>query len=215
MHNNNANSSININIGNAHNIPTKPEHSVTILLHSTNLTNQGLLDAESITTQITETPITEQLKIFEILPNLYLSKFPTQIPQEIMHVLNMCTQPHPPNTTRAYLHISLDDIDNIKPHIQQILGYVDTALRNNGKVLVHYALGINRSAAAIVSYLCHGNQINSSDALGFLRERKQNVKPSALFLKQIDQFFHWEEERKKTPLSVSIDDYNRESRRHW
>jgi protein-tyrosine phosphatase len=151
--------------------------------------NQGLVDSESITTTSTE-----HLNMFEILPNLYPSKFPTQLPLEIRHVLNMCTHPHPPNTSRAYLHISLNDIDNIKPHIPQILEYIDNALQNNGKVLVHCTLGINRSAAAVVSYLCHRNQTNSSAALKFLKEKKSDVKPSALLLKQIDQFFHRLEE---------------------
>jgi protein-tyrosine phosphatase len=157
-------------------------------------TNQGLVDSESITTSSTE-----QLMMFEILPNLYLSKFPTQIPLKITHVLNMCTHAHPPDPSRAYFHISLNDIDNIKPHIPHILEYINNALQKNGNVLVHCALGINRSAAAIVSYLCHRNQTSSSAALEFLKEKKRDVKPSALFLKQIDQLFHREEE-KEDPL---------------
>jgi protein-tyrosine phosphatase len=163
---------------------------MTIHLTGAESTNQGLVDSESITTTSTE-----QLKMFEILTNLYLSKFPTQIPLEITQVLNICTHPHPLDPSRTYLHISIDDIDNIKPHIPQILEHIDNALQNNGKVLVHCALGINRSAAAIVSYLCHRNQTNSSAALEFLKEKKGEVKPSALFLKQIDQFFQREEEK--------------------
>jgi len=170
----------------------KPEDST--MLPATESSNQGLVDSESITTTSTE-----KLKIFEILPNLYLSKFPAHIPLEITHLLSLCTHPHPPDRSRAYLHISLDDIDNIKPHLPQILEYIDNALQNNGKVLMHCALGINRSAAAIVSYLCHRNQTNSSAKLEFLKEKKGDVKPSALFLKQIDQFFHREEE-KEDPL---------------
>jgi protein-tyrosine phosphatase len=182
----------NNNIAKTKNI-FKSEHS-TIMLPATDSTSQDLVDSESITTTGTE-----QLKMFEILPNLYMSKFPAYIPLEITHVLNMCTHRHPPDPSRAYLHISLDDIDNIKPHIPQILEYIDNALQNNGKILVHCALGINRSAAAIVSYLCHRNRTNSSAALEFLKEKKGDVKPSALFLKQIDQFFHREEE-KEDPL---------------
>jgi protein-tyrosine phosphatase len=154
----------NNNIANMCNI-FRPRHS-TIMLPATESTNQGPVDSESITTSSTE-----QLMSLEILPNLYLSKFPTQIPLKITHVLNMCTHPHPPDPSRAYLHISLDDIDNIKPRIPHILEYIKNALQKDGNVLVYCALGINRSAAAIVSYLCHRNQTNSSAALEFLKEK--------------------------------------------
>jgi hypothetical protein len=62
---------------------------------------------------------------FETLPNLYLSRFPSSIPLDISHVLNMCTTPHPPDSTRTYLHIPLDDINNITSHIPSILSFLD------------------------------------------------------------------------------------------
>jgi protein-tyrosine phosphatase len=136
---------------------------------------------------------------FEILPSLFLSRFPKEILDDITHVLNMCTKPHPPDSSRTYLHIPLDDIDNIKPHIQNILGFVNHALETKGKVLVHCALGLNRSVAAIVAYVCHRKNTNSFEALKFVKEKKPDVKPSALFLKQIDQFFNREGE-KEDPL---------------
>ncbi|TVY35203.1 Dual specificity protein phosphatase [Lachnellula occidentalis] len=126
---------------------------------------------------------------FEILPHLFLSKFPDTIPTDITHVLNMCTQPHPLDASREYLHIPLDDIDNIGPHISAIVMYIEHALRDNGAVLVHCALGLNRSAAAIISYLCHRNGTTAKQALEFVKEKKADVQPSALFLRQIDRYF--------------------------
>jgi protein-tyrosine phosphatase len=133
---------------------------------------------------------------YEILPNLYLSRFPFSIPLDTTYVLNMCTTPHPPDATRTYLHIPLDDIDNITSHIPSILSFLDASLQqSNSKVLVHCALGINRSVAAVVAYVCHRKEINSGEALEFVRKRKGDVRPSKMFLGQIDRFFGREGER--------------------
>ncbi len=134
----------------------------------------------------------DAFKIFEILSHLYLSKFPTDIPRGITHILNMCGTPHPFDSTRAYLHISLNNIDNITPHIENIIQFIKNALRGDGNILVHCALGPNRSASAVLTYLCHRNHINSAEALAFLRERKQDVEPLVIFLRQIDRFFNQE-----------------------
>jgi protein-tyrosine phosphatase len=113
-------------------------------------------------------------EMFEILPHLYFSKFPSDIPSNITHVLNMCTTPNPPEHTREYLHIPILDIDNIMPHIFNIVEFIDSALQdygNHSNVLVHCALGINRSAAAIVAYLCHRNNLNTREVLNFSKKK--------------------------------------------
>jgi protein-tyrosine phosphatase len=130
---------------------------------------------------------------FEILPNLYLSCFPNEISEDITHVLNMCTTPHPPDNTRTYLHIPLNDIDDITPHIPSILSFISSSLTSpsegGNKVLVHCAFGINRSVAAVVAYVCHVQGVRWSQALRLVRQKKGDVRPSALFMKQIDVFF--------------------------
>lgn len=121
----------------------------------------------------------------------------------------MCTNPHPVDPSRSYLHSALDDIDNIKPHIPEILDFIEAALKCSGKMLVHCALGLNRSVSATLAYLCHRDGTDRSTALKFLKEKKPDVTPSTLFLKQIDQYFNREEE-KEDPLVGFIDDYRRE-----
>ncbi|KAH7318990.1 protein-tyrosine phosphatase-like protein [Rhexocercosporidium sp. MPI-PUGE-AT-0058] len=129
--------------------------------------------------------------IFEVMPNLYLSRYPTisLLPDDITYILNMCKDPHDDDCGRTILHIPLDDIDNITPHVSKILNFIETSIGSGGSILVHCALGLNRSVAAILAYLCHVQNVDSSTALTFLRTKKADVKPSALFLKQIDQYF--------------------------
>jgi protein-tyrosine phosphatase len=136
----------------------------------------------------------------EVMPGLYLSRFPKAIPSEMTHVLNMCVQPHPVDTSRTYLHIPIDDIDDITPQIPKIIHFISHALADDGKVLVHCALGINRSAAAVVSFLCSMQKVTASQATEQLKIQKPDVKLSVIFLGQIDRYYGRQEE-KEDPLS--------------
>jgi protein-tyrosine phosphatase len=142
-------------------------------------------------------------KPVEIIPGLDLSSFPDKIDPKYTHVLNMCTTPnHPASHDPEILHIQLLDWDNITSHIPRIVQYVDSALQNpNNRVLIHCALGINRSASAVTTYLCHCNNTNSSTALEYLKSKKPDVQPSVLFLQQIDQYFGHQDTSKKDPLA--------------
>ena len=46
------------------------------------------------------------------------------------------------------LHIQLEDADhaNLLPHFTKAISFIDCALNSDGKVLVHCAAGISRSA---------------------------------------------------------------------
>jgi|HubBroStandDraft_4_1064222.scaffolds.fasta_scaffold164058_1 protein-tyrosine phosphatase len=147
-------------------------------------------------------PTKAAAKPVEIIPGLDLSSFPNTIDPKYTHVLNMCTMPnHPASHHLEILHIQLLDWDNITPHIPGIVQYIDRALQNpDSRVLVHCALGINRSAAAVTTYLCHHNNTNSSIALGYLKSKKPDVQPSVLFLQQIDQYFGYQDTCRKDPL---------------
>lgn len=113
----------------------------------------------------------------------------------------MCTQHHPVDTTRNYMQVPIYDFDNITPYIKKITDFIDNAIRNEGVVLVHCAMGVNRSVAAILSYLCHQSPISSSEALKVVKNIKSDVNPSAVFLRQIDVFYG-REEAEEYPLTT-------------
>lgn len=134
----------------------------------------------------------------EFIPGLYLSSFPDEIDEKYTHVLNMCMTPYKNSSHASHapqtLHIQLLDWDNIIPYIPQIIQFIDTALQHpQNRVLVHCALGVNRSAAAVTVYLCHRNGSNTTTALEYLKSRKQNVQPSVMFLQQIDKYFGYKD----------------------
>lgn len=163
-------------------------------------------------------PPSNPLLRHEIIPNLFLSRYPDEIPKEITHILNLAPYAHPPASIANLksLHIStLADIDDITPHIPAILEFIRDALspapdaevsnsndeisttndetqpktQKQNKLLVHCAIGINRSPSAIIAYLCSTQNTNSAQALKIVKHKKPDIRPSKLFLAQIDRYF--------------------------
>ncbi|KFX89851.1 hypothetical protein V490_06779 [Pseudogymnoascus sp. VKM F-3557] len=147
----------------------------------------------------------EKKSATRVIPGLYLSSFPNELDKKYTHVLNMCMTPHkalphashPPESP----HLKLLDWDDITPYIPQILMFIDVALEHpQNRVLVHCALGVNRSAAAVTAYLCHRNGSNTTIALEYLKSRKSDVQPSAMFLQQIDENFGYKDTFEIDPM---------------
>ena len=63
-------------------------------------------------------------------------------------------------------------------------------------------LGLNRSVAAVVAYLCGVRGITVQEALEEVQEKKPDVRPSALFMVQIDRFFGRDNGEKDGRLKV-------------
>ena len=65
-----------------------------------------------------------------------------------------------------YKGLKLVDIDqtNIKEHVDDVVDFIDSALRAGGKVLVNCNLGMSRSAACTCIYLIvrHGMTLNQA-----------------------------------------------------
>jgi protein-tyrosine phosphatase len=102
--------------------------------------------------------------------------------------------------TRKYLNISILDFDNITPHIPKILEFIDIAFEEDGTVLVRCWQGINRSAAAIVSYLCHTDgKLNAEAAAHLLKLKKPDVDLAKILLVKIN--LHFEREGGEDPLA--------------
>lgn len=174
-------------------------------------------------------PPSNPLLRHEIIPNLFLSRYPDEIPEEITHILNLSPYAHPPTSiiNLKSLHIStLADIDDITPHIPAILEFIGGALSpspdvdisgssshpsqskddagtksiKTNKLLVHCAIGINRSPSAIIAYLCSTQNINATQALKIVKHKKPDVRPSKLFLAQVDRYFGRGNEREPDPM---------------
>jgi hypothetical protein len=63
----------------------------------------------------------------------------------------------------SYLHILLDELDNIKACIDDIIALMENAVKDNGTVSDQCALALSPSAAAVSAPVFHQNQITALD----------------------------------------------------
>lgn len=127
----------------------------------------------------------------QILPNVWISDEPYAADHghEYTHVLNMARSvPNRQTANQQYLHIQLLDLDDIKPHLDKIYSFVNTALESNGKVLVHCAMGINRSAAACLAVICKRCGMEVKEALLVLKSHAPRTNPCLWFQQQIQEW---------------------------
>jgi len=111
----------------------------------------------------------------------------------ITHVLN-CAYDVPcyHDDKLQYLHLQLADPDPLfGEYIQDICDFIETG-REAGAVLVHCRMGLSRSPAAILAYLCNSGR-TLDEAIELLKsslgERENFIAPSEVFLEQLREYF--------------------------
>ncbi len=105
-------------------------------------------------------------QIYEVHRNLYIGAYWPRLNFKnfkqigITAIVNLMEEKHYDPTPQgfAYLHKGFPD-DTYPPHdyLEVILAFIDTHLKNNGKVLVHCSMGISRSGGIIVLWLLKEN----------------------------------------------------------
>ncbi|KAJ4464627.1 protein-tyrosine phosphatase-like protein [Lentinula edodes] len=106
----------------------------------------------------------------------------------ITHILSVC--PEFPSTGLNHLTIAVDDseYEDLLIRLPEACRFIQNALNNGGKVLVHCVMGVSRSATVLSAYLMQSRKLNPSQALELIRTCRPCVQPNYGFLKQLDAF---------------------------
>ncbi|XP_022251293.1 dual specificity protein phosphatase 3-like isoform X2 [Limulus polyphemus] len=85
-----------------------------------------------------------------------------------------------------YLGMNILDIPQarISSHFDEAGNFIDSALKNGGKVLIHCFMGISRSSTVAIAYLMLKKGMTAEEALHVLRS-KRDVRPNEGFLQQL------------------------------
>jgi len=89
-------------------------------------------------------------------------------------------------------------------HYEEAIGFLKQCREEKRKVLVHCIMGVNRSTASLVAFLCGGMEMKFSDAVELVSERRGYVLSNRSFLGQLIAKYATEESSRRTASSSDI-----------
>lgn len=81
------------------------------------------------------------------------------------------------------------EFEDIQSHFKPTYEFIDKALSNSGKVLVHCSAGISRSTSIICAYLIKKNKITFEQAMKIIWEGRIIAEPNRSFAKQLKDWY--------------------------
>ncbi|KAG2391924.1 hypothetical protein C9374_013409 [Naegleria lovaniensis] len=129
----------------------------------------------------------------------------------ITHVLNVAeglTTPFPFDF--IYKKVELEDTleQDLFPHLDECVDFIEEALKNHKTVLVHCKAGVSRSASMVIAYIMKKYNQSYENALEFVKERRPQVCPNTAFIHQLmryEQKLRMESQGSAYPSSNKLD----------
>ncbi|MFX0082994.1 MAG: dual specificity protein phosphatase family protein [Candidatus Hodarchaeota archaeon] len=126
--------------------------------------------------------IPELDQIYEVYTNLYIGAYWPRLNFKkfkeigITAIVNLMEESlyNPTSLGFSYLHKGFPD-NTYPPHefLNEILGFIEMHLENNGKVLIHCSMGVSRSGGLVVAWLLKKNPTWSwRDAISYVSKSK-------------------------------------------
>lgn len=86
---------------------------------------------------------------------------------------------------------------NILHYFGKAIEFINKAVANGGRVLVHWFAGVSRSASTVIAYFMATRRMSFMDAFNFVKKRRPIIFPNFGFQKQLMEFEKQLEEKYK------------------
>lgn len=132
----------------------------------------------------------------EVIPGVFIgskdseSSLSALLKAGVTHILQCGVELKPSHGGRfVYKQLSVCDkeVEDIVSVFREAFEFIDVA-RETGKVLVHCAQGVSRSAAVLIGYLMHHTRISFTEALAKAQQARPVVNPNEGFVLQLRKF---------------------------
>ncbi|KAG5869447.1 hypothetical protein JTB14_026091 [Gonioctena quinquepunctata] len=136
----------------------------------------------------------------EIIPGVYLGPFTSAHKNCLVEKKLYClcsstirsTFIKPQIMDPAFAYLTLDIADDVTENIirffPKVRQFIDEALSNNCKVLVHGNSGNSRSATLVLAYIMEKYGLTCSEALHYVKEKRASVDPNEGFRAQLIEY---------------------------
>ncbi|KDQ51359.1 hypothetical protein JAAARDRAFT_41203 [Jaapia argillacea MUCL 33604] len=106
----------------------------------------------------------------------------------ITHILSVLQDNQPQDDGFTRLTIAVDDADDedLLSRFHETNTFIQSALEDDGAVLVHCQQGVSRSATVVAAYMMQTHSLPPSEAVRFLRSKRFIVWPNPGFFTQLE-----------------------------
>lgn len=139
--------------------------------------------------EFSATKITDNLYIGDIhsaYQDVHLKK------EGITHIVN-CVMGSTPGYPDDYKYLIVNVIDNENQNLidkfETAVNFIDKAIQENGKVLIHCVCGVSRSVSITAAYLIYKNKISAEKAIEIIKEKRDVACPNPSFMEQLKIFY--------------------------
>ena len=139
----------------------------------------------------------EDTKPIELINNLFIgsigaaSNLKILEENKITHILIVgqgIKKYFPDKFTYIQFNILDTEIQNIKQYFDPANEFINNAINNKGKVLVHCHAGISRSGTICIAYIMKYKKMKFDDALKFVRQKRPKISPNKGFIEQLRNY---------------------------
>ncbi|XP_011183104.2 dual specificity protein phosphatase MPK-4 [Zeugodacus cucurbitae] len=137
------------------------------------------------------------VSVDEIVPGLYLGNLTAATHMEtlkkfqITHILTLDSVPLPQHITQAsflttkYVHIADMPKEDILHHLDTCTDFINMAMAQKGRVLVHCYFGVSRSSAVVIAFIMKQHDLEYQAAFELVRSKRRFVQPNPGFVSQL------------------------------
>ncbi|PFH48983.1 hypothetical protein AMATHDRAFT_122688, partial [Amanita thiersii Skay4041] len=106
----------------------------------------------------------------------------------VTHIVSVC--PEYPSTGGHHLAIDVQDseYEDLLIHLPRACEFIQAALDQGGKVLVHCVMGISRSTTVVAAYLMKAKSMDAAEAVRFVKAQRPQAHPNYGFITQLAAF---------------------------
>lgn len=111
----------------------------------------------------------------------------------ITHIISVVAGFYPSDDNFNYLILNALDTENtnLREYFEKCNQYIDEALENDNKVLIHCMAGRSRSVTILCAYIIKKFGMNVENALKSIKNKRDIIEPNQGFLKQLEQYYNY------------------------
>lgn len=191
-------------------VDAEPEEVVNKLIHQRRPSKIDVLSA-AIRRVFIEKKCKEDAVPAEIVEGLYLGSIGAAKNMQwlkdngVTHVLCVAGgigECFPKHFTYKVVDILDSPSVDITAHFEACYEFIEEALQNGGKILVHCFAGMSRSVTVCSAYLMQKEQMKAVQALRYIKERRSVANPNAGFIVQLIKYQKVLGIQKTSPLDL-------------